>query len=187
MTKKARTTRRVKPSSATAARPRKGSRPRQASPIDFEAKVEEVRGLARPDVDLDLIRDYVKIGVALDEALAGRRPTRSIGELSSARVSLAERLGITPRERTLGSELLGSISEALASVTGNARKILLGKWRSLQEEIRLSGHQDGAKEVYVRAITHLREKTPQLFSRAELAMSPKALFERVFSKGRSTK
>jgi len=39
--------------------------------------------------------------------------------------------------------------------------------------------------MYVRAITRLREKTPQLFSRAELAMSPKALFERVFSKGRS--
>jgi len=67
MTKNVRTARRVKLGSATAARPRKGSRPRPASPIDFEAKVEEVRGLARPDVNLDLIRDYVKIGVALDE------------------------------------------------------------------------------------------------------------------------
>ena len=57
MTKNVRTARRVKLGSATAARPRKGSRPRPASPIDFEAKVEEVRGLARPDVDLDLIRD----------------------------------------------------------------------------------------------------------------------------------
>src|SRR2546428_13639294 len=134
MTKKARTARRVKLSSATAARPRNGSRPRQASPIDFEAKVEEVRGLARPDVNLDLIRDYVKIGVALDEALAGRRHTRSIGELSSARGSLAERLGIKPRERTLGSELLGSISEALARATGKARKIPVGSCRALQED-----------------------------------------------------
>src|SRR2546428_4988974 len=130
MTKKARTTKRVKPSSATAARPRKVSRPRQASPIDFEAKVEEVRGLARPDVDLDLIRDYVKIGVALDEALAGRRHTRSIGELSSARVSLAERLGITPRDRTRTRQNSSHDQVSYAVFCLKTRKILLGEWRT---------------------------------------------------------
>lgn len=186
MTKRARTTKRRKRDSVAAERQRRRPRLRQAAPADLDAKVEEARKLARQDAPLDLIRDYVKIGIALDEELAGRRNASSIRELSSARISFAEQLRIAPRERRLAGELQESISETLAKAMGNARRVLRGKWKSLQEEIRLFGHKDGAKEMYVRAVARLREKRPKLFSPAELAMSPKALFQRVFSKGRSS-
>lgn len=171
MTKKARTDGRRKRGSTAAGRQRRGA-PRRAGTLGFEGKVDEVRRLARPDVPLDLIRDYVKIGIALDEELAGRRDAPAIRELASARVVLAERLGIVPREHGLGGELRGSIAEALTRAKGNTRRFLREKKKSLQEEIRQSGYRDGAKEIYARALARLRGKKPGRSSPAHPSESP---------------
>lgn len=185
MTRRARTTKRRKRDSTAADRPRHRSRLRPTVPLDLDARAEEVRKLARHDAPLDLIRDYVKIGIALDEELAGRRDASSIRELSSARVSLADHLRIAPRQRRLADEKSQeSISATIAKAKDHARRVLHEKWKSLQEEIRLLGHKDGAKEMYIHAVARLREKRPELFSPAELAMSSRSLFQRVFSKGR---
>lgn len=153
MTKKARVVRRRK-RDRMVARHRRGAR-QQPGLVDFEAKVAEVRRSARPDVPLDLIRDYVKIGMALDEEVARRRNAPAIKELASAKVALAERLGIVPPERGLGSELRESISGAITSAKGNTRRFLREKQQSLQEEIRQFGYGD-AKQIYARALARLR-------------------------------
>lgn len=155
MAKKTHTTKKQTRGIKAAGRARHRSRPRQAVPADLEAKVEEARKLARSDAPLDLIRDYVKIGIALDEELAGRRDANLIKELSTARVSFAVRLGIAPRGPRPAGEFRGSIGEALLRATDGARKVLRAKWTSLTR-----------------------------LSPAELAASPRALFQRVFSRGR---
>jgi len=147
---------------------------------DFDAQVEAIRRLARPDAPINLVRRYCEFDVLLSEEMAGGRRSRQIRELTDAQLAIARELGVTPKERRLaGDPEDETISAAIRKSVENARAVQARAWTDMREEIRLFGERPGSREVYLREIADLRLAHPNLFSTEELKMSVDDLFDRV--------
>lgn len=159
---------------------REMSRPNETA---VEARIDEIRPLLRPDAAPDLVRDYARIGLALDAELARHpRRARAVQELANAKSRLAEQLQVTPQARRASGEeeqmiSMRDVAKSLQSVLHVRRS----RWELLKQEIQmLDRHEDLGgqnRELYVAEIAALREKNPGLFDASELAADPEELYD----------